>query len=311
MGTVYCLLSAIGFGALAVFAKLSYAAGVSVDTLLLIRFGVAGAILLALAVARGALRNLRLRAVCTALGMGAFGYATQAGLYFTALSRMDAGMVALAFSTYPVLVMVAAVALRRERASGRRMWALGVALSGIGLVLTGTGAGVLDGLGALLALGAAVTYTGYILVGDRVTAQVPPLSLAALVCVGAAATYLATGTLHGTIDVGVAPAGWLPLAALVLISTVGAILLFFAGLARVGPSKTAILSILEPVVTVTGAALVFGEMLTPIQWWGGALVLSAVVIVQWPARASRWSGAPPVARQGERHHPADGCTVAT
>ena len=77
---------------------------------------------------------------------------------------------------------------------------------------------------------------------------------------------------------------------LALVSTVGAILLFFAGLARVGPSVAAILSVLEPVVTAVGAAVVFGETLTGGQLLGGFLVLAAVVIVQWPARTR--SGSP-------------------
>ena len=69
-----------------------------------------------------------------------------------------------------------------------------------------------------------------------------------------------------------------------VVSTVGAILLFFAGLARVGPSAASILSTLEPVVTVGLAAAAFGESLSPLQLLGGALVLSAVVVMQWPAR---------------------------
>ncbi len=55
-----------------------------------------------------------------------------------------------------------------------------------------------------------------------------------------------------TLDFG--PAGWGWLVALALVSTVGAIVLFFAGLARVGPSVASILSVLEPVVTVGLAA---------------------------------------------------------
>ena len=284
MGSVYCLLSAAGFGAMAVFGKLAYNTGVSVDTLLLIRFGLAGALLLGLALARGALRNVSRRGVLVGLGMGACGYAAQAGLYFSALSRIDASLVALILYVYPVLVMTSAIALRWERASRRRVLALGMALSGIGMVLGGATAGSFDGLGALLALGAAVTYTAYILVGDRVTALVPPLGLAALVCCGAFGTFLVTGVLRGGPDLGFAPAGWLWLGALALVSTVGAILLFFAGLVRVGPSMAAILSIVEPVVTVVGAAVVFGETLNAIQWLGGSVVLAAVLIVQWPGR---------------------------
>ncbi|WP_432877777.1 DMT family transporter [Kribbella sp. CA-245084] len=273
---------------MAVFGKLAYDAGVSVDALLLVRFGLAGGLLLIVALARGSLRNLPRRAVLTGLGMGVFGYAAQSGLYFSALARLDASLVALILYLYPILVMVAALALRRERASRRRVWALATALVGIGLVLSGALSGQFDVLGVLLALGAPIVYTGYILVGDSLTADVPPLALTALVCTGAFGTFLVLGLFRG-VDLDFAPIGWLWLAAVALISTVAAILLFFAGMARVGPSVASILSIFEPVVTVGAAAVVFGEQLSATQWIGGALVLSAVLIVQWRPHLSQQS----------------------
>ncbi|NIK58264.1 drug/metabolite transporter (DMT)-like permease [Kribbella shirazensis] len=270
---------------MAVFGKLAYDAGVSVDALLLVRFGLAGVLLLGIALARGALRNLPRRAVITGLAMGAFGYAAQSTFYFSALARIDASLVALILYLYPVLVMVGAIALRRERASRRRVWALVVALAGIGLVLSGAISRQFDVLGVVLALGAPIVYTCYILVGDSLTADVPPLALTALVCTGAFGTFGILSMFRGT-DLTFAPIGWLWLAAVALVSTVAAILFFFAGMARVGPSVASILSIFEPVVTVGAAALVFGEQLGATQWLGGALVLSAVLIVQWPARQS-------------------------
>ncbi|MBM7517883.1 DMT family transporter [Nocardioides nitrophenolicus] len=284
MGALYCLLSAAGFGLMAVFAKSAYDEGVSVPALLLVRFALAAVLLLAIAASRGALRGLTRRAVLVGLAMGVFGYAVQASFYFSALQHLDASLVALVFYVYPVTVMVASIAVGRERASVRRVAALLVALGGIGLVLAGAATGQFDTVGVLLSLGAAATYTGYIVVGDRVTAGTPPVALAALVCTGATGALLAVDGVRGLPDLGFGAAGWGWLAALVLISTVASVLLFFAGLAKVGPSTAAILSILEPVVTVLSAAAVFGETLTAPQWGGGLLVLAAVVLVQLPAR---------------------------
>ncbi|MGZ0152759.1 DMT family transporter [Kribbella sp. WER1] len=296
MGRLFCLFSAAAFGVMAVFGKLAYDAGVTVDALLLVRFGLAAVLLLGIALARGALRNLPRRVVVTGLAMGAFGYAAQSTFYFSALARIDASLVALILYLYPVLVMGTAIALRREPASRRRVVALVIALLGIGLVLSGALSGRFDWSGALLALGAPIVYTGYILVGDSV--DVPPLALASLVCTGAFGTFVLLGFLRGGVDFGFAPDGWLWLAAVAVISTVAAILLFFAGMARVGASVASILSIFEPVVTVVAAAAVFGEKLTAAQWFGGALVLSAVLVVQWPSR-SRLARADRVHR--ERH----------
>jgi drug/metabolite transporter (DMT)-like permease len=61
--------------------------------------------------------------------------------------------------------------------------------------------------------------------------------------------------------------------------------LFFAGLARVGPTTASILATVEPVVTVLLAFLVFGETLGAVQLAGGALVLTAVVVLSAPYRS--------------------------
>lgn len=284
VGALFVLLSAVGFGLLAVFAKLAYGEGVGVDQLMMVRFGLAAVLLVAIAGATRSLDGLSRRTVLIGFAMGAIGYSTQAGLYLTAVSRTDASLVTLLFSTYPVLVMVGAIALRRDRASARRMIALVTALAGIALVLDGVSQGHVDPLGAALALGSALVYTCYILVGERV-ADAHPLPLTAVVCTGAGVTSALRALIGGHAVVHTTLAGWSWLLAVVLVSTVGAILLFFAGLARVGPTETSLLSVLEPVVTVMGAALVFGERLGVAQALGGALVLAAVVLVQLPARA--------------------------
>ena len=120
MGALAVLLSAVGFGLLAVFAKLSYDDGVQLDALLLVRFGLAGAMLALVAGATGRFRGLSRGAVVTALLMGAIGYNAQSGLYLSALTHLDASQVTLVFSLYPLLVMVVAVLTGRERASWRR-----------------------------------------------------------------------------------------------------------------------------------------------------------------------------------------------
>jgi len=286
VGALLCILSAAGFGTMAIFGKLAYEQDVGVGDLLLVRFALATVILLAIARARGALRGLSRRAVLVALALGAVGYATQAGLFFSALDRMDASLLALILYTYPVFVCVAAVALGRERLSARRILGLVGATAGAALVLAGAASGSFDTLAAAMGFGAALAYTTYILVGDRIVSGISLLALAALVCTGATVTFALAAVVRGGPELGFGAAGWGWIAAIALVSTVFAILTFFAGLERVGPSAAAILSVFEPVVTVALAAVAFGESLAPIQFAGGALVLVAVVVMQWPARGA-------------------------
>lgn len=280
----FCLASGAAFGAMAVFGKLAYAEGATVGTLLAFRFLFASGLFWAgnatLVAKEGqSLFNYARRDVLLALGLGAGGYAVQAGFYFAALSRIDAGLLSLLVFTFPVIVAVAAVALGRERLSRRRGVALGASLAGLALFVGSTG--TIDMVGVGLGLGAAVLYSAYILVSEGVAKRMSPTTLAALVCTGAAGALTAGTIALGQFQPGeLTMAGWWWLLCLAGVSTVAAIALFFAGLARVGPTRSSILATVEPLVTVALAFVVFGETIGLAGLAGAALVLGAVVLVQ-------------------------------
>jgi drug/metabolite transporter (DMT)-like permease len=280
MGPVLCLVSAACFGAMAIFGKFAYDAGVSPAALVLVRFALAAVLLGVVLAARRISVRLPGRAMAIAIGLGAFGYATQASLFFSALQRMDASVLSLILYTYPILVTVGAVLLGRERLTRRRLAALLAASAGTLLVLAGAGGAAFRPAGALMAFGAAVTYTVYILVADTVVDRVPPLVLSTLVMAGAAGSLGGRALVTGGVGLGFGAAGWFWLGCIAVVSTVAAMLAFFAGLRRTGASTAAILSTFEPVVTTGLAALAFGESLTPVQLAGGLLVLSSAVVLQ-------------------------------
>jgi drug/metabolite transporter (DMT)-like permease len=215
-----------------------------------------------------------------AFALGAVGYAAQSALFFSAIRRIDAGLAALLLYLFPALVTIGAVALGRDRLDRVRVGSIAMAFAGLVLVLFVGGPADVDALGVALAIGAALVYTCYILASESVLADADPLSLAALVCAGGATTYLVVGAASGDVSLGFDAIGWLWLAGIVLVSTVLAIVLFFAGLERVGPSRASIISTVEPLVTVVLAWIVFGEQLSATQLLGGALVLASVVLLQ-------------------------------
>ncbi len=288
-GAALCLLSAAGFGAMAIFGKLAYDAGVSTITLLLVRFTLAGLAFTALIAVRPGLRPGRpdRRSLTLGLGLGTIGYATQAGLYFAALHRLDASLLALVLYTYPAWVTLAAFALGRERPTRRTLVALALSSCGLVVVLATAAGGTFDWAGVAMGLGAALAYTTYILVADRAGVALAPIPLSALVCAGAAATFAVIGLGLGKLETGFAAEGWLWLGLIALVSTALPIAMFFAGMARVGPSTASILSTFEPVVTVVLAYLAFSERLGTAQLGGAALVLGAAVLLAAPPRTPR------------------------
>jgi drug/metabolite transporter (DMT)-like permease len=265
---------------MAIFAKEAYRNGVSVTTLLALRFAIAAGGFWAIVAARRPSSPRPARGILLGgLALGAIGYAGEAGAFFAALTRIDASLTSLLLYTYPAIVFAAAVALRRERADHRRLAALGLATGGAALVLVGGGAGALDPLGVALALGAALSYSAYILVADRVLTRLDPFVLSALIATGAAASFAVAGAARGSLQLGVGATGWLWIAALALLSTIVAISAFLTGLPKVGPATASIASTVEPVVTVGLAMLVFGERLRGVQLAGGALVILAVILL--------------------------------
>ena len=202
-----------------------------------------------------------------ALALGGIGYAGEATLYFSALERLDASLVAMLLATYPVLVVAAAVALGRERPDRRRAIALATAIAGAALVLGGAQIGALSGPGLMFAGSATVAYASYVLLADRFTARVDGLLLATLVVTGAAIGTVTFGASTGsiaTVRAGHRPAG-LSIAALALLCTVVPIASFLFALPRVGPGTASILSTFETVVGVGLAALLLGESLDLVQ----------------------------------------------
>jgi drug/metabolite transporter (DMT)-like permease len=289
-GTLFCLASGAAFGSMAIFGKLAYDEGVNVGTLLAVRFTVAAALFWMLVLANRSVREARAlsrRDVGSGLALGAAGYAAQAGLFFTALERIDASILSLLLYTFPAMVTVTAILLGREHANRRRLIALALTSSGLVLVLAGAAAGAFDAIGAALALGAAAVYTAYILLSERVAIRIRPYLLSALVCSGAAVTLTAGSAALGQLQPSsVTSLGWLWLLGIAVVSTVAAIGFFFAGLRRVGPSNAAILATVEPVVTVFLAVLIFGETLAVVQIAGAALVLTSVLVLQSRSRSA-------------------------
>jgi drug/metabolite transporter (DMT)-like permease len=274
-GSICIVASAAGFGAMPIFGKLAYAEGVDLPSLLFLRFALAGG-LLAVVMQMRALPWPRGSNLLLLIAMGGLGYVGQSFCYFAALQHASAGLTALLLYLYPAIVTVLSALLARRRLSLPRMLAVATALLGTGLAVGGS----LDGsvLGILLGVGAALIYSLYILVGERVTPVTGAMPSATVIMLSAAMVY-------GLIVFWQGPAfpysstAWAAVGGIALFSTVVAIIAFFAGMARLGAADAATLSTLEPVVTVVLAALFLGEAVGGWQLAGGAIILAAVIVL--------------------------------
>ena len=198
-------------------------------------------------------------------------YAVQALLLFSAVDHIDPAVAILLLYVFPALLVLPSVWLGRDRFSWRRVAAIPVALTGVALVLIGPGVGAVDALGATLALLAAVAYVAFVLAGDYLAVGTDPVVLAALMATGAIPTFIFYGLITDGLSLEFQTTGWIWIVGVAFVSLI-AFTAFFAGLERIGPSLTGLLSTSEPVATTVASAIIFGGTLAPIQFFGGALV---------------------------------------
>ncbi|MFJ2030884.1 DMT family transporter [Streptosporangium sp. NPDC087985] len=284
-GVMATLVSATGFGLMPVFASYAYGAGMSVTTLLMLRFAIAAAVFLVWLGLRGRLGRLTGRQWATLALLGGGMYAVQSLLYFTAVQRIAPALAVLLLYLYPGLVSVLSAVVERTRLSWTVVGPILVSLAGLTLVVGRLDTG-LDVPGMLAAVGSAVAYACYIVLGSRVSASLSPTVTTAYLAMFATGSFALLGLASGGLDIGFAPAGWGWVAAVAIVSTVLAIALFFVGATTLGPVRASILSMLEPVVAVLATWLLLDGALSGPQLAGGAVVLAGAVwgVLAAPAR---------------------------
>jgi drug/metabolite transporter (DMT)-like permease len=267
--------SAISFGAMPVFAHFAYAAGVTPIAALFFRFAIAAICLCTYLLVRKVSlpkpKNLK-----TLILLGGIGFVLQSLSFFTALTVASPGLVVLLLYLYPTIVVGISIFVLHQPSDPTKLMALGIAL--LGTILTISPDGKTHPLGIILGLVSATVYAIYVLIGERVMQEEPPITSCTVMISSAAVVYTGIVTVHG-ISLPTVLSGWLAVVALALISTVIAIGTLFAGIKLLGAPTAAMLSTLEPVVTIVLSMIVLQQSITKIQMFGGALILSAMIVL--------------------------------
>ena len=277
-GALLVILSALGFGSMPLFALDAYQGGATVSTMLLIRFSTAAILLFAFATWRHGVPRVRGKDLLPLFILGGVFYTTQSSFYLTAIRFIPASLAAMILDIFPLFVAVLSSIFFHERLTLRGALAMLISFVGLALVL-GTSWEAIDYRGVLLALGAALVYSAYIVLGNKVVRQLPPPVMSAYISLFTALGILLYGTASREISFQLQGSVWLPILGLTLCSTVLAMLLFFRGLELVGPTHAAILSMAEPLFTVLLSVWLLGEGLLPLQILGGGGILGGAALV--------------------------------
>ena len=288
-GFLAMIASCLFFATSGTFGKSLIQAGWSPGAVVTIRVGGAALLLLpwTLSVLRGRWRELRGHLPLVGL-YGFFGIAAAQLGYFGAVKHLDVG-VALLLEYLGTVLVVLYVWLRTRR-TPHRFTLLGVVLAVAGLVfvLDLTGVAPPNVAGVLWGLFAATGMAGHYILAARET-PVPAVAFAGLGLV-AGTVLLGLAGLIGLVPMtvgantvvlaGATLPAWVAFAELCIIAAAVAYLIGIIGARRLGSTLASFVGLSEVLFAILIAWLLLGEVASPIQALGGALILAGVVAVR-------------------------------
>lgn len=248
-------------------------------TLAFHRLWVGAAAMLVIYTLRGG--RLRVRLLWAALPAG-IAFATDIGLFFTAVKHTTVANATMISALQPALVLFVAGPLFGERVSAKDvMWTV-IALAGVAVVVFGSATTpAWSPFGDLLAVLCLFAWTAYFIFGKQARAHldavefVTAMSLVAF----AAIALVAVGSGH---DLSVPDGGtWAIILALGLgTGGIGHFLINWAH-GHAPLVLTSLLTLLIPVVAMAGAAAFLGEDVVAAQVVGAVVVLAALGVLIW------------------------------
>ncbi len=284
-GSLFAVLSALGFSMKAIFVKLAYAAGtVDAITLLALRMALSLPLFVWLVwlSRHQASAPLTWGSAGRVLLLGLFGYYLASLFDFYGLQYISAGLERLILFTYPTLVLIFQAVALREKPTPRVLAAMGLCYLGLGIAfahdLSVSGVGNQVIVGSLWVFASAVTYALYYSGTGMMLKSMSSMRLAGLA--GTASSLMVLGHYGLTGDfslLGQLPAAvWFNALLMAVFSTVLPIYWVSLAIQRMGPTQTAAVGNLGPVLTVLASWLVLSEEISVYQIAGLALVLFGV-----------------------------------
>ncbi len=220
--------------------------------------------------------------------IGVLGVAASNYFYYLAIQRTNVATAIIVQYTAPIWVLLYTVARGLQKVTLQRVAAVGLAVTGIALVIGVFGGGGLrlDTIGLLAALLAAFSFAFYNIGGHSILARRDRWIVLLYTTGSASLFWLLVNPPWKLIAAHYSPSQWLFLLLFSLISVLAPFSFYFAGLQHLEPTRAIVVSCLEPVFSIVIAAIALGEVMRPLQVAGIVFVLAAITVVQLPDRRS-------------------------
>ena len=152
----------------------------------------------------------------------------------------------------------------------------------------GVSASAASAWGFVLLLGSVVCEACYVIIGKRLTAQVSPRRISALINLWGLALVTPLGLWQAsTFDFGsIGAATWVLLVFYALAASMITVWLWMAGLGQVPAAKSGVFMVMVPVSAAAVGVLVLGEPFGAGHAMAFALALAGLLLATWPVRSS-------------------------
>jgi DME family drug/metabolite transporter len=220
--------------------------------------------------------------------IGILGVAASNYFYYLAIQRTNVATAIIVQYTAPIWVLLYTVARRLQKPSLQQVAAVGLAVTGIALVIGVFGGGGLrlDAVGLFAALLAAFSFAIYNIGGHDILARRDRWIVLLYTTCSASLFWLLVNPPWKLVAAHYSAAQWLFLLLFSLLSVLAPFAFYFAGLQHLEPTRAIVVSCLEPVFSILIAAIALGELMRPLQVVGIVFVLAAITVVQLPNRRS-------------------------
>jgi len=130
-----------------------------------------------------------------------------------------------------------------------------------------------------MAIGSGVSYAIYTIISNRTIKQVSPILTAAFVALFATFAVLFIAISTNSLNFHFAKSAWAPILGISFFSTLVSIVAFLRGIELLGSTRTSVISMIEPLITIAFGVVLFHDRFSFIQWIGSILVLVGAVLV--------------------------------
>ena len=206
-------------------------------------------------------------------------------LLFEAYNLLNVSLATLTYYTAPVLVLVLAPLVLKERQNGLAYLGMAVVIVGMLLVVgTDFGEGGVSATGLIVGLGSAVFYAMLMLVNKQITG-VSGLNLTFIEIVIAAVILLPyVFATSGGVPLPTDARGIFALLFLCTVNTGFACWLYFSSMNRLPAKAVALMGYFDPVSALIFSAVFLDERLSGVQLAGAVLVLAGALVGQFRPR---------------------------